>query len=94
MILTNSTGFCGKDGPQAGVLVFTKEPGEDTDKPAIGEQPPDSLRRSLISYSSTTLVCLYHGEHGHRIRDVSRQKTQGTEFRELPTVRSGVEVAR
>lgn len=36
MTLMDSTGFCGKDLPQVGVIMITKEPGEDEDKPAIG----------------------------------------------------------
>ena len=34
----DSTGYCGKDQSQVGVIVITKEPGEDEDKPAIGGQ--------------------------------------------------------
>lgn len=36
MTLTGSTGFCGEDRPQVGVIVITKEPGEDEDKAAVG----------------------------------------------------------
>jgi len=38
MALTDSAGFCGKDQPQVGVIVITKEPAEDGDKPAVGRQ--------------------------------------------------------
>jgi len=36
MTLMDSTGFCGNDRAQVGVIVITKEPGEDEDKQAIG----------------------------------------------------------
>jgi hypothetical protein len=42
----DSIGFCGKDRPQVGVIVITKEPGEDEEKPAIGGQ-------FLISFDET-----------------------------------------
>jgi len=38
MTPTDSTGFCGKDRPQAGVIVITKEIGEDEDKQPTGRQ--------------------------------------------------------
>ena len=49
MALTDSAGFCGKDRPQVGVIVITKEPAEDGNKPVIG-------RRLSIPFGKTYLV--------------------------------------
>ena len=50
MVLTDSAGFCGKDRPQVGVIVITKEPAEDGDKPALGRQLPIPFGESYLAF--------------------------------------------
>ena len=50
MALTDSAGFCGKDRPQAGVIVITKEPAEDADKPAVGRQLSIPFDKSYLPF--------------------------------------------
>ena len=58
MTLTDSTGFCGKDRPQVGVIVITKEPGEDEGKQVIGGQPLIPLDK-ILSQIPARLWCAF-----------------------------------
>jgi hypothetical protein len=61
------TGFCNKDKPQVGIIAITKEPGEDKDTPAIGQQIsllysvilPPTAARLWCAFTTASMAVAY-----------------------------------
>ena len=92
MALTDPTGFCGKDRPQVGVIVITKEPAEDGHKPAIGRQLSILFGKSYLVFKHGSGVpSLPQAWQSHTLRLL----TENPRYRlERALVRLGVKTAR